>query len=289
MGSNNPIVSVICCTYNHESYIRQCLEGFVKQKTNFAFEVLVHDDASTDKTADIIKEYETKYPDMIKPIYQVENQYSKGVGINSVFNYPRAKGKYIALCEGDDYWTDPLKLQRQVDFLDNNIDYGLCYSKAISYDENSKLYLKELGHDAKDLKDLILKNKIVTLTVMFRVEARQGYEEFIEGQQWQMGDKPLWCYIALKYKIHFEDKIVGVYRILQNSAMQRSFYEKRRDFLNSSFAVSLFFSEKCRLGLDYEITKNKYITQMKVAILYKKYFAAFNYGIKFLKYKFLYK
>lgn len=108
-----PLVSICCITYNHAPYIRQCLEGFLIQKTTFPFEILIHDDASTDGTADIIREYEARYPHLIKPIYQVENQYSKGTKISSTYNYPRAKGKYIALCEGDDYWTDPLKLQNK--------------------------------------------------------------------------------------------------------------------------------------------------------------------------------
>lgn len=88
----------------------------MQQKTNFPIEVLIHDDASTDGTQDIIREYEKKYPNIVKPIYQKENQYSKGVKVSLVYNYSRARGKYIALCEGDDYWTDPYKLQKQVDF-----------------------------------------------------------------------------------------------------------------------------------------------------------------------------
>lgn len=124
---DNPIVvSISCITYNHAPYIRQCLDGFLMQKTNFAFEVLIHDDASTDGTTEIIKEYEAKYPDIIKPIYEEENQWVKGRRGSAVFNFPRAKGKYIALCEGDDYWTDPQKLQKQVDFLEQNQEFVLC-------------------------------------------------------------------------------------------------------------------------------------------------------------------
>ena len=123
---NNPRVSICCLTFNHENYIRQCLDGFMMQQTNFKFEVLIHDDASTDNTATIIREYEQKYPATIKPIYQSENQYSKGVKPSCNFQFPRAKGKYIAMCEGDDYWTDPLKLQKQVDFLEANPDYVIC-------------------------------------------------------------------------------------------------------------------------------------------------------------------
>ena len=119
-------VSIICNAYNHEKYIRDALEGFVMQKTNFAFEVLIHDDASTDKTADIIREYEAKYPDLIKPIYQAENQYSKGIGAPSIFQRPRVTGRYVAFCEGDDYWTDPLKLQKQYDAMEAHPEIDMC-------------------------------------------------------------------------------------------------------------------------------------------------------------------
>lgn len=96
-----PVVSIWCATYNHSSYIRQCLDGFVTQKTSFSFEVIVHDDASTDGTQDIIREFAARYPDIIKPIYQTENQYSKGVRLNLTYIFPRIKGKYVAICEGD--------------------------------------------------------------------------------------------------------------------------------------------------------------------------------------------
>ena len=104
------LVSISCITYNQAHFIRQCLDGFLMQKTTFSFEVLIHDDASTDGTTEIIREYESKYPEIIKPLYEKENQWTKGRRGSAVFNYPRAKGKYIALCEGDDYWIDPLKL-----------------------------------------------------------------------------------------------------------------------------------------------------------------------------------
>ena len=119
-------VSVICNAYNHEKYIRDALESFVAQKTNFRFEVLVHDDASSDGTADIIREYEQKYPDIIKPIYQSVNLYSKKIKISKVYQYPRAKGKYLAICEGDDYWIDNYKLQKQYDALESRPDINIC-------------------------------------------------------------------------------------------------------------------------------------------------------------------
>lgn len=126
-----PLVSISCITFNHARYLRECFDGFLMQQTNFAFEVVIHDDASTDETKAIIEEYTQKHPTIFYPMYQTENQYSKGVrGFMAKFNIPRAKGKYIAFCEGDDYWTDPNKLQKQVDFLEANEDYIACFHNA---------------------------------------------------------------------------------------------------------------------------------------------------------------
>lgn len=130
-NSETPLVSIYCITYNHVDYIRQCLDGFVMQKTNFRYEVVIHDDASTDGTSDIVREYADKYPEIIKPIIQKENVYSKGGFelINKLVK-PHLTGKYVALCEGDDYWTHPEKLQKQVDYLEVNPDCTLCYHAA---------------------------------------------------------------------------------------------------------------------------------------------------------------
>ena len=172
----NPFVSICCLTYNHESYIRQCLDGFVMQKTKFPIEILIHDDASTDGTQDIIREYEAKYPNIIKPIYQKENQYSKGVKVSLVYNYSRAKGKYIALCEGDDYWTDPYKLQKQVDFLESHPNYVMCSHRFDQYYEDRHRLEKEKD-DTFQGADYDLQNLIggkwftQTLTVMYRRSA----------------------------------------------------------------------------------------------------------------------
>lgn len=154
-----PLVSVCCITYNHESYIAQALDGFLMQRTSFPFEVLIHDDASTDNTADIIREYEKKFPKIIKPIYQKENQYSQGKrDISATWNFPRAKGKYIAMCEGDDYWIDENKLQMQVDFLENNLEYGMCYTNFNLVSEKSK----NIKQKALDTKKWNLKNWIIS-------------------------------------------------------------------------------------------------------------------------------
>ena len=136
-----PLVAINCLVYNHEPYLRDCLEGFVMQQTNFPFVAIVHDDASTDHSADIIREYAAKYPDIIHPIYETENQWRKADGsLRKIMNAAiEATGApYIAMCEGDDYWTDPYKLQKQVNFFDTHPNVGLCYTDCDIYyeDEN---------------------------------------------------------------------------------------------------------------------------------------------------------
>lgn len=128
METNKPLVSICCITYNHAPFIRKAIEGFLMQKTNFPIEILIHDDCSTDGTTEIVREYAEMYPDVIKPLYETENQYPKvGTAGIDMFNYGRAQGKYIAYCEGDDYWTDPLKLQKQVDWMEANPEYSVCF------------------------------------------------------------------------------------------------------------------------------------------------------------------
>ena len=136
---NIPLVVIKCLVYNHEPYLRDCLEGFVMQQTNFPYVAIVHDDASTDNSALIIREYAEKYPDIIKPIYETENQYSKQDGsLGRIMSaaIDATGAKYVAMCEGDDYWTDPLKLQKQVDFMEANPEYVLCCHRYKIYNQN---------------------------------------------------------------------------------------------------------------------------------------------------------
>ena len=137
------MVSIQCLVYNHEPYLRQCLEGFVIQKTNFKFEAIVHDDCSTDNSAAIIREYAEKYPDIIKPIYESENQYSKHDGSLGRIMDSACKGEYIAFCEGDDFWTDILKLQKQFDALEEYPQATMCYTGFMCVTEDGLLYQRE--------------------------------------------------------------------------------------------------------------------------------------------------
>ena len=143
-------VSICCIAYNHAKYIRKALDGFVNQETNFDYEIIVHDDCSTDGTIEIIKEYQDKYPDIIKPIFESENKYSKKHNILADFCLPVTKGKYIALCEGDDYWIDNTKLQKQYDVLESNPSVLMCCHKTKCTNEDDSF--NKMMHPSEKLK-----------------------------------------------------------------------------------------------------------------------------------------
>jgi glycosyltransferase involved in cell wall biosynthesis len=150
MSEVKPLVAIHCLVYNHAPYLRDCLDGFVMQQTNFPFVAVVHDDASTDNSAAIIREYEQKYPHIFKPIYEIESIYKKG-GFGAIDNVMlhainATNAKYVAMCEGDDYWTDPLKLQKQVDFMEANPEYVLCCHRYKIYNQNDGTWDKDYVH-----------------------------------------------------------------------------------------------------------------------------------------------
>lgn len=152
------IVTVVCLTYNHAGCISDALEGFIAQDAPWRFEVLVHDDASTDGTAEIVRKYENYYPGLIRGIYQTENQYSKGVNIARTFLHPLIQGRYVALCEGDDYWTDPHKLEKQVEALEQHPELDICAHRALRLKGG-----RPRGHIAPALWDGVIPAKRVIL------------------------------------------------------------------------------------------------------------------------------
>lgn len=208
------MVTIKCLAYNHEPYLRQCLDGFVMQKTNFRFEAIVHDDASTDRTAAIIREYAEKYPDIIKPIYETENQYSKTDGSLSRIMNAHMHGKYVAMCEGDDYWTDPLKLQKQVDFLERHPDYVMCSHRFNKYWHERGILEEDSDKDFKgadyDLQNLIGGKWLTqTLTVMYRRSAL----DFKRYESYGMSLDMIQFYELLKHgKGYCFPEVMGVYR-----------------------------------------------------------------------------
>lgn len=162
------LLSVFMITYNHEKFIRRSLESVMVQKVNFKFEVIIGEDNSTDNTRSIIKEFEAKYPGIIKPIYHEVNV--GGVRNAYEFCFPQLTGKYIACLEGDDYWTDPNKLQKQVDFLENNPDYSFCYHSINAVNDKDEIIEEGRATGKIQLyKPLdVFHLKITTLSVVFR-------------------------------------------------------------------------------------------------------------------------
>ena len=213
---NNSLVSIRCLVYNHEPFLRQCLDGFVMQKTDFAFEAIVHDDASTDNSAAIIREYAEKYPDIIKPIYETENQYSKRDGsLTRIMDAAMSpSSKYIALCEGDDYWIDPRKLQRQVDFLECHQDCVLCGTNGlIVYQDGLRRpsYFNKFFHTALlKPEDIIGKWIFPTASLMYRREVREGYPEWTKHIY--SGDQTLMLIALSKGNIYAIEGLTCVYR-----------------------------------------------------------------------------
>lgn len=168
VNNPNPIVSVCMVTYNHDHWIGQSIEGVLKQRTNFAFELVISDDCSTDSTPEIIKRYVGKYPTLIRPRF---NEKNVGLAINFSDSLTNCRGKYIAICEGDDFWTDPFKLQKQVDFLDNNQDciivshnYSILNESMNQLDQNNKFHDDFRYNQEKYLLDWVTQ----PLTCMFR-------------------------------------------------------------------------------------------------------------------------
>lgn len=268
-----PMVSVCCQSYNQEPYIRQCLEGFIIQKTNFLFEVLIHDDASTDKTADIIREYEAKYPDIIKPIYQIENKYSKGISIFREFQYPKAKGKYIAICEGDDYWIDPLKLQNQVDFLEANSDYGLVWTDIDRFHQESQLFDK--GYFKNDIYAFCNSFEDYLLYAPFRAPCtwllRRSCIIFNHSSSYLVGDLPLFLDVLANYKIKKTDDVTAVYRVLKKSASHFNNLEQLNAFMRGIYNIQIDYANK------YNVS-SKLIETIKINYYKKSYLFAVALG-----------
>ena len=215
-------VSIHCLTYNHEKYVRKTLEGFVSQETTFQFEVLIHDDASTDSTKEIISEFALKYPDIIKPIIQKENQMQKHIGILRTYQIPRIKGRYVAYCEGDDYWTDTHKLQKQFDALESNLDCSMCTCRIRGIKENGELLNKwwpnfelERGKiDAQRFLDIRWRYPFQTSGYFVRTEYLKDYiaEKPLFAQEAGVGDEPLLLYAITRGCIYYLDDEMSCYR-----------------------------------------------------------------------------
>lgn len=244
MNIQTPLVAIHCLVYNHELYLRDCFEGFVKQQTNFPFVVIVHDDASTDKSVTIIREYENKYPHIFRPIYEKENQYSIGkyqIIEESMKNaIVKTEAKYVAMCEGDDYWIDPLKLQKQVDFLESNLNYSLCFTNSIVKSSDCETVAINHIWDTYSIEEVIGTNSLNmvkrgdnvvscghTSTILYR-RPQERIPKWVS--QCFIGDEPLFIYLSQFGKAKFLNEPMSVYRA--GVGVSSCNFDQKKDWLN---------------------------------------------------------
>lgn len=245
-NDEKPIVSICCITYNHGKFIADCLNGFLKQKTSFPFEIVISDDCSTDNTKKIIDTYVSKYPAIFKDVSPSKN-------LGSIKNFyhvlEKASGKYIALCEGDDYWIDENKLQMQVNFLEKNPEYGLTYTLArIFLQEKKRFSNQKAGRRFISYEDYFVNgNCFPTLTICFRKDL---YEKYLcdipeyDRHGWKMGDLPLGLWFSKNSKIKYFAKTTSVYRVLSESASHSTDINKIKVFNESSYEIREYFINK---------------------------------------------
>lgn len=227
-----PLVSVCCITYNHEPYIRDAIEGFLMQETDFPFEVIIHDDASTDRTAEIVREYAEQYPQIIKPIFQTENQYSKGVGVSATYVWPRAQGEYIALCEGDDYWIKNDKLQKQIDYLQAHEECSMCLHTAekLSPDKSIKLgFLGLPGAGSRQYKLQDIGDKFfATASYVFRKKIVDNLPHCYKISK-TAGDFILFLLLLDLGDCCYFDEVMSVYRVQVPGGMNDRLKQARKN------------------------------------------------------------
>lgn len=226
MPEVKPLVAIHCLVYNHEPYLRDCFEGFVMQQTNFPFVAIVHDDASTDGSAAIICEYEQKYPHIFKPIYQQENVYQKGgfSAINDIMNtaIEDTGAKYVAMCEGDDYWTDPLKLQKQVDFLEANPEFSMCFHGAeIKNETDTKIITTCQNIEDKEYftNDIFPGWVVPTASVVYRRSMADSFPPLKKICWMKYGDIVLFLKCTHTGRVWGMKDIMSVYRMTNSGAV----------------------------------------------------------------------
>ena len=241
------MVSVVCDVFNHEPYLRECLEGLVNQVVDFPYEILIHDDASTDKSAEIIKKYVEAYPSIDwKPIYQKENQFSKGVSIWNDIQFPRAKGKYIALCEGDDYWIDSHKLQKQVDILEADSSLIAVVTNSQTVDADGNLISQQLDRIVPNNKEgrynlrefFKFNNTYPTATIVYRNTNREKRElMFRKTLNAYLGDWTLWIILHTFGDFYYMNEVTSAYRINPTSITHTKVDERRLGLAEANFTI----------------------------------------------------
>jgi glycosyltransferase involved in cell wall biosynthesis len=252
-----PLVTTRTITYMHEPFIRGCIEGILMQKTTFPVEVVIHDDASTDKTAEIVREYKAKYPRLIQAIYQKENQFSKpGKGTMRADINKLVRGKYIALCEGDDYWTDPLKLQKQMEFLEGNEEFSACFTNADfvnEIDDTHRMYVRDLQQGDVDIKDIIVKGGYIYPTASLVFNKKMVNHNLQSNIPELAGDSLLIFNLAIHGKVYFIDQKTCVYRRWEGGIY--SGISKDQSRLVNQWGKEIVGYQKLNKATSYEYSK----------------------------------
>jgi glycosyltransferase involved in cell wall biosynthesis len=273
----NISVDVFMATYNHEKYIRQAIESFLNQKTDFKMRLIIGEDFSTDNTAEIVKEYASRFPDKIAPLINNRNM---GMTDNSVQILNACHAPYFAMLEGDDFWTDPLKLQKQVDFLEANPDYGLVHTDVNFYYQESNRLIKDFNK-TNDIKfpngnifeDLLtnLDLFIKTATVLARTEIyKNAYSpDLIKEKHWIASDLPTMLEISLKTKIKYFNYSTATYRLLEESASRTHDQRKKLNFHKATWDVRLYYWEKYSRNPERKKVIDKYFIRSILSDAYK--------------------
>lgn len=280
-----PLVSIVCIAYNHEPYIRECLESFVTQKVNFPIEILVNDDCSKDNTALIIREYEQKYPDLFKCVYQNENQYSKGVQPWFDILFPMVQGKYIALCEGDDYWVNPMKLQKQIEILEKDETLVGCYTDYYDVDLDGKrcyngIHRATIGRELNriSLRDFFTYNvSYPTASVVFRNNhAEEVIQKVRHMKNPYLGDWVLWIALHCFGDFYYLDEITSAYRFNPTSVTHTQWVMDRVGRIKMEFDLQpriadVLPEEYADIAVDLRNTKWAWLPLAKAYFKNKQY------------------
>ncbi len=216
-----PLVSICCITYNHEHYIKEAFDGFIMQKTNFPVEIVISDDCSKDNTREIIAEYKAKYPDLIRDVSPDKNL---GSSVNFIYVQQCSQGKYIAMCEGDDYWTDPFKLQKQVDFLETHPYFSMCFHGAtIKNETNTQVITTCDKIETKEYftNDIFPGWVIPTASVVFQRAMIDTYPSLKHEEWMKYGDIVLFLKCTHTGQVWGMSEKMSVYRMTENGAVVR--------------------------------------------------------------------
>lgn len=239
---SNLQLSVCIITYNQEKYLPQALDSILNQEHNYSYEIIVGEDCSTDNTRKVLEDYATKYPDIIKPIY---NNHNLGLLKNYYNVLSHCNGKYIMECAGDDYWL-PGKVQKQISFMEQNNYVGLCYGKKIDYIQNCNKKIKTSCKGFTEYSDLIQYNSIPAASVCIRNELLKKYINEVRplDKDWKMEDYPMWLWFSMNSKIVYMDNRFIVYRVLENSISHQIDIEKQLSYQKSVINIRNYYLEK---------------------------------------------